>query len=42
MRKSAVLIEKENGVFRKLTLTAQNPEEFIKKIKEGMNTFQLS
>jgi hypothetical protein len=42
MRKSAVLIEKEKGVFRKLILTTRNPEEFIKKLKEGMNTFQLS
>lgn len=40
MRKSAVLIEKEKGVFRKLILTTQNPEDFIKKLKEGMNTFQ--
>jgi hypothetical protein len=36
MRKSAVLIEKNNGFFRKLILTTQNPEEFIKKLKEGM------
>jgi len=42
MRKSAVLIEKEIGVFRKLILTTQNPEDFIKKLKEGMNTFQSS
>ena len=40
MRKSAVLIEKEKGFFRKLILTTQNPEDFIKKLKEGMNTFQ--
>ncbi|HMB45738.1 MAG TPA: hypothetical protein VKL21_07945 [Candidatus Methanoperedens sp.] len=40
MRKRAVLIEKEKGFFRKLILTTQNPEEFIKKLKEGMNTFQ--
>ncbi|MCX9084813.1 MAG: hypothetical protein OIN87_08465 [Candidatus Methanoperedens sp.] len=36
MRKSAVLIEKEKGFFRKLILTTQNPEEFIKKLKEEM------
>ncbi|MCE8429491.1 MAG: hypothetical protein J5U19_14020 [Candidatus Methanoperedens sp.] len=36
MRKRAVLIEKENGFFRKLILTTQNPEEFIKKLKEEM------
>jgi len=36
MRKSAVLIEKKRGFFRKLILTTQNPEEFIKKIKEEM------
>jgi hypothetical protein len=36
MRKSAVLIEKEKGFFRKLILTTQNPEEFIKKLKEEL------
>jgi hypothetical protein len=36
MRKSAVLIEKKRGFFRKLILTTQNPEEFIKKLKEEM------
>ncbi len=36
MRKSAVLIEKNRGFFRKLILTTQNPEEFIKKLKEEM------
>jgi hypothetical protein len=36
MRKSAVVIEKEKGIFRKLILTTQNPEEFIKKLKEEM------
>jgi len=40
MRKSAVLIEKEKGFFRKLILTTQNPDDFIKKLKEEMNTFQ--
>lgn len=40
MRKSAVLIEKKRGFFRKLILTTQNPDDFIKKLKEGMNTFQ--
>jgi hypothetical protein len=42
MRKSAVLIEKEKGFFRKLILTTQNPDDFIKKLNEGMNTFQQS
>lgn len=36
MRKSAVLIEKKSGLFRKLILTTQNPEEFIKKLKVEM------
>ncbi len=36
MHKRAVLIEKEKGFFRKLILTTQNPEEFIKKLKEEM------
>lgn len=36
MHKRAVLIEKEKGFFRKLILTTQNPEEFIKKLKEKM------
>ena len=36
MRKSAVLIEKEKGFFRKLILTTQNPEEFIKILNEEM------
>lgn len=36
MRKSAVLIEKNKGFFRKLILTTQNPEEFIKRLEEEM------
>ena len=36
MRKSAVLIEKEKGFFRKLILTTQNPEDFIKTLKKEM------
>jgi hypothetical protein len=36
MRKSAVLIEKKRGFFRKLILTTQNPEEFIKRLEEEM------
>jgi len=36
MRKSAVVIEKQKGLFRKLILTTQNPEDFIKKLKEEM------
>jgi hypothetical protein len=35
MRKSAVVIEKEKGFFRKLILTTRNPEEFIKRLEEG-------
>lgn len=34
MRKSAVAIEKKNGFFRTIILTTQNPEEFIRRIKE--------
>lgn len=34
MRKNAVLIVKEKGFFRKLILTTQNPEDFIKKLKD--------
>lgn len=36
MRKSAVLIEKKSGFFRKLILTTQNPEEFIKRLTMEM------
>lgn len=36
MRKSAVLIEKRKGFFRKLILTTQNPENFIKRVKMEM------
>ncbi len=36
MRKSAVLIEMKKGFFRKLILTTQNPEGFIKRLKEEM------
>jgi hypothetical protein len=36
MRKSAVLIEKNRGSFRKLILTTQNPDEFIKILKKEM------
>ncbi len=36
MRKSAVLIEKNKGFFRKLILTTQNPEDFIKRVKMEM------
>jgi hypothetical protein len=36
MRKSAVSIEKKKGFFRKLILTTQNPEDFIKRLKEEM------
>ncbi|MCZ7380944.1 MAG: hypothetical protein O8C64_05145 [Candidatus Methanoperedens sp.] len=36
MRKSAVLIEKKKGFFRKLILTTQNPEDFIKRVKMEM------
>lgn len=36
MRKSAVEIEKKSGFFRKIILTAQDPDRFIKKLKEEM------
>ncbi|CAG1006738.1 MAG: hypothetical protein OIN86_16510 [Candidatus Methanoperedens sp.] len=36
MRKSAVEIEKRSGFFRRLVLTTQNPEEFVKTIKENL------
>ncbi len=36
MRKSAVEIEKKSGFFRKIILTAQDPDGFIKKLKEEM------
>jgi hypothetical protein len=36
MRKSAVLIEKNKGFFRKLILTTQNPGDFIKRVKGEM------
>jgi hypothetical protein len=36
MRKSAVLIEKNKGFFRKLILTTQNPDEFIRIVKMEM------
>ncbi len=36
MRKSAVEVEKKNGSFRKIVLTTQDPDGFIKKLKEEM------
>ncbi|VVB84617.1 Uncharacterised protein [uncultured archaeon] len=36
MRKSAVEIEKKSGFFRKIILTSQDPDGFIKKLKEEM------
>ncbi len=36
MRKSAVEIEKKSGFFRKIILTTQDPDGFIKKLKEEM------
>jgi len=36
MRKRAVLIEKKKGFFKKLILTTQNPEDFIKRLTEEM------
>ncbi len=36
MRKSAVEIEKKSGFFRKIVLTTQDPDGFIKKLKEEM------
>lgn len=34
MHKSAVAIEKKNGIFRMLIMTTQNPEEFVKLVTE--------
>lgn len=36
MRKSAVEIEKKSGFFRRIILTSQDPDRFIKKLKEEM------
>jgi len=36
MRKSAVAIEKKRGFFRKLVLTAREPEEFARRVKERL------
>jgi hypothetical protein len=36
MHKSAVEIEKKSGFFRKIVLTTQDPDGFIKKLKEEM------
>jgi len=36
MRKSAVEIEKRSGFFKRLVLITQNPEEFVKTIKENL------
>lgn len=36
VHKRAVAIEKRKGIFRTLILTTQDPEEFIKKLKEEM------
>lgn len=37
MHKKAVVIEKKSGVFRRLILTTQNPNEFAGRLKETMN-----
>jgi hypothetical protein len=34
MHKSAVEIKKKSGLFRRLVLTTQNPEEFVKTVRE--------
>jgi len=36
MHKKAVKIEKENGFFRTLVLTARDPDEFVSKVKERL------
>lgn len=36
MHKKAVKIEKENGFFRTLVLTARDPDGFVKIVREGM------
>lgn len=36
MRKSAVEIQKKRGFFRRLVLTAQNPEKFVKIVRENL------
>ncbi len=36
MHKKAVKIEKENGFFRTLVLTARDPEKFVNKVKERL------
>ena len=36
MHKKAVKIEKENGFFKALVLTARNPDEFVKKVRGRM------
>jgi cytochrome c oxidase subunit IV len=36
MHKKSVKIEKENGFFRVLLLTARNPDEFVKIVRERM------
>lgn len=36
MRKSAVMIEKKSGFFRRLVLTTREPEEFARRVKERL------
>ncbi|MCX9082577.1 MAG: hypothetical protein OIN83_10315 [Candidatus Methanoperedens sp.] len=36
MHKKAVKIEKENGFFRALVLTARDPDEFVSKVKKTL------
>ena len=36
MHKKAVVIEKKKGVFRRLVLTTQNPDDFVGRLKEAM------
>lgn len=39
MHKKAVKIEKENGFFRTLVLTARDPDEFVRKVKKTLRGF---
>lgn len=36
MHKKAVVVEKKKGVFRRLVLTTQNPDDFVGRLKETM------
>jgi magnesium-transporting ATPase (P-type) len=38
MHKKAVKIQKENGFFKALVLTTGDPDDFIRMVKQGMNS----